>query len=71
MVVYGSGMANGNVHSHNPLWLVLAGGANGMPGNRHIKAKDGTPLGDALVGLANRAGVAVDGIGISTGRMAL
>ena len=24
MIVYGSGMANGNVHSHNPLWL-LAG----------------------------------------------
>jgi hypothetical protein len=71
MVVYGSGMANGNVHSHNPLWLVLAGGANGLAGNRHIKAKDGTPLGDALVGLADRAGVDVERIGISSGRMAL
>jgi hypothetical protein len=71
MVVYGSGMANGNVHSHNPLWLVMAGGANGLAGNRHIKAKDGTPLGDALVGLAARAGVNAERIGLSTGGMNL
>jgi hypothetical protein len=68
MVVYGSGMANGNQHSHNPLWLVLAGGGNAMKGNRHIKAKDETPLGNALVGLAARAGVDVEQIGMSSGR---
>ena len=68
MIVYGSGMANGNQHSHNPLWLLLAGGGNAMKGNRHIKAKDQTPLGNALVGLAARAGVDVEQIGMSNGR---
>jgi uncharacterized protein DUF1552 len=67
MIVYGSGMANGNLHSHNPLWLILAGGANGLRGNRHIKATDNTPLGNALVGIAARAGVTVDQIGLSDG----
>ena len=68
MVVYGSGMSDGNTHSHNPLWLVTVGGANGLKGNRHIKAAPDTPLGNALVGLAARAGVEVDSIGHSTGR---
>jgi hypothetical protein len=68
MIVYGSGMANGNLHSHNPLWLVLAGGANGLRGNRHIRAADKTPLGNALVGIAAKAGINVDQIGLSDGR---
>jgi hypothetical protein len=45
----------------------LAGGANGLQGNRHVKAKDQTPLGNALIGLAARAGVQVDRIGLSNG----
>jgi hypothetical protein len=69
IVVYGSGMANGNLHSHDPLWLVLAGGGNGLGGNRHIRARDKTPLGNALVGIAARAGVEVDRIGVSDGHL--
>ncbi|MEQ1869368.1 MAG: DUF1552 domain-containing protein [Vicinamibacterales bacterium] len=64
---YGSGMANGNVHSHNPLWMLMAGGGNGLPGNRHIKAADGTPLGNLLVGIAARAGIGAPRIGLSNG----
>jgi hypothetical protein len=67
MIIYGAGMADGNLHSHNPLWFLLAGGANGLQGNRHVKAKDQTPLGNALIGLAARAGVQVDRIGLSNG----
>lgn len=67
MIAYGSGMSNGNVHSHNPLWMLLAGGGAGLTGNRHIKAKDDTPLGNILVGIAARAGVKVDRIGMSDG----
>jgi len=69
MVVYGSGMANGNLHSHNPIWLLVAGGGHGLPGNRHIKASDQTPLGNALAGLAGRAGLDIDVIGLSNGRL--
>jgi hypothetical protein len=68
MIVYGSGMANGNLHSHDPLWLLLAGGGNGLKGNRHLRAADKTPLGNALLGIAARAGADVDQIGISNGR---
>ena len=68
LMVYGSGMANGNVHSHDPLWLLVVGGANNHRGNRHVKAPKGTALGNALVGVAGRAGVEVAQIGISDGR---
>ena len=71
MLVYGSGMADGNLHSHNPLWLLIAGGANGLKGNRHIKARTDTPLGNALVGIAGRAGIDVEQIGNSNGRFEL
>jgi hypothetical protein len=71
MLVYGSGMADGNLHSHNPLWLLIAGGANGLKGNRHIKANADTPLGNALVGIAGHAGVDVEQIGHSNGRLEL
>jgi hypothetical protein len=71
IIVYGSGMANGNVHSHDPLWLLLAGGGNEMAGNRHIKMKDKVPLGNALVGVARRAGLSVDEIGQSNGAIEL
>ena len=71
MITYGSGMANGNVHSHDPIWLLVAGGGHGLPGNRHIKAKDKTPLGNALVGLAARARLDVDRIGVSDGHLEL
>ena len=67
MIVYGSGMANGNIHSHDPLWLMTFGGANGkLKGNRHIKVADKTPLGNALLALAEVADVELDKIGQST-----
>jgi hypothetical protein len=71
LIVYGSGMADGNVHSHDPLWLVAMGGANGLRGDRHIKAATGTPLGNALLGVAQRAGVEVASIGNSNGVLSL
>jgi hypothetical protein len=69
IIAYGSGMANGNVHSHNPLWMLLGGGGSGLRGNRHIKAPSQTPLGNLLVGMAARAGVTVDRIGLSDGML--
>jgi hypothetical protein len=71
MIAYGSGMANGNIHSHNPLWMVIAGGGNGLKGNRHIKAPNDTPHGNLLVGLAEKAGLPVPSIGISHGTLQL
>ncbi len=72
MLVYGSGMANGNQHTHNPLPMLLAGGAHGrLTGNRHLMLEKDTPLGDALVTFANIGGVDIDTVGASTGRVEL
>ena len=38
MVLYGSSMSNSNQHDHDPLPIILAGGAAGqLEGGRHIK----------------------------------
>ena len=38
MVLYGSSMSNGNQHDHDPLPLILAGGASGqLDGGRHMQ----------------------------------
>jgi hypothetical protein len=72
MILYGSGMGNGNVHSHDPLPILVAGGANGLvQGNRHIKVPSHTPLANLLVSLVNKAGVDVPSVGNSNGRIDL
>jgi hypothetical protein len=70
MILYGSGMSNGNVHSHDILPAVIAGRAAGrLKGNRHVKAPLMTPLANLLVSLLDKAGVAEDRLGDSTGRI--
>jgi hypothetical protein len=70
MILYGSGMSNGNVHSHDILPAVIAGGAAGrLTGNRHVKEPLMTPLANLLVALLDKAGVPADHLGDSTGRI--
>jgi hypothetical protein len=70
MILYGSGMSNGNVHSHDILPALIAGGAAGrLKGNRHVKAPLMTPLANLLVGLLDKAGVPADHLGDSNGRI--
>ena len=72
MILYGSGMSNGNVHSHDILPAVIAGGAAGrLQGNRHVKVPLMTPLANVLVGLLDKAGVPTDHLGDSSGRVEL
>ena len=72
MILYGSGMSNGNIHSHDILPAVIAGGAAGrLEGDRHIKAPLRTPLANLLVGMLDRAGVNTDRLGDSRGRIDL
>jgi hypothetical protein len=67
MVLYGSGMSNGNLHSHTPLPLVVAGGAAGrIKGDRHLTNPDLFPIENLLVSLAQRAGVETEQFGRST-----
>ncbi len=71
MIVYGSGNADGNRHSHINLPVVLAGGGGGKltPG-RFVKFPS-TPMSNLLLGLADRMGVTgVERHGDSTARLA-
>lgn len=72
MILYGSGMSNGNVHSHDILPAVIAGGAAGrLKGNQHIKVPLRTPSANLLLGMLDKAGVSADHLGDSSGRVAL
>jgi hypothetical protein len=70
MIMYGSGMSNGNVHSHDILPVAIAGGAAGrLQGNRHVKVPLMTPLSNVLVSLLDKAGAPTDHLGDSNGRV--
>jgi hypothetical protein len=70
MVVYGSGLADGNRHTHEDLPVLLAGRGNGRikPG-RHIIYKPGTPITNLYLSLLDILGVHPEKIGDSTGRV--
>jgi hypothetical protein len=67
VLLYGSGMSNGNLHSHAPLPIVVVGGGAGtMKGNQHIVTADLTPIENLHVSLARRSGVELETFGRST-----
>jgi hypothetical protein len=71
MIVYGSGNADGNRHTHVNLPVILAGGGGGSltPG-RFVKY-GGVPMSNLLLTLSDRLGVqGIERIGDSTGRIA-
>jgi len=71
MVVYGSNIADGNRHAHHDLPTLLAGGgALGLEHGRHRRWPEHTPLMNLHLELCGRAGVAIDALGDSTGRLA-
>jgi Protein of unknown function (DUF1552) len=68
MVVYGSGISDGNMHRHDDLPILLAGKAAGtIKTGRHIRCAAETPLTNLYVSLLNRMGVDVGAFGDSTG----
>jgi hypothetical protein len=72
LFMYGSGMSNSNVHTHENLPIVLVGGAAGrLKGDRHVRVEDGVPLSNLLLALLDKAGVRTDRLGDSTGKISL
>jgi hypothetical protein len=70
VVLYGSGMSNSNQHDHEPLPIVVAGGASGrLKGGRHLQAAAGTPLSNLLLSLLGKLDVPAESFGDSTGRV--
>jgi len=68
MIVYGSGIADGNRHNNDNLPTILAGKGGGTltPG-RFWQAKEGTPMTNLYLAMMERAGVNAERIGDSTG----
>jgi len=72
MILYGSSMSNGNQHDHDPLPIVLLGGAGGkLEGNRHIVTPPKTPMSNLLLGMLDKLGVRKDTFGDSTGMLSI
>ena len=72
MIMYGSSISDGNLHTHHDLPIVVAGGAAGqVKGNRHIIYPKETPLNNLLVTMLEKAGVPGEKFGDSTGKLDL
>jgi hypothetical protein len=73
LILWGSPMADANVHNHRRCPLFLLGGANGrLEGNLHLKAPDGTPMANVMLTLMHQLGMDdMDSFGDSTGEFSL
>jgi hypothetical protein len=71
MIVYGSGISDGNVHTHDQLPTILAGRGGGFisPG-RHILYQRETPVCNLFATMVENMGVRGEHLGDSTGRLA-
>jgi hypothetical protein len=67
MILYGSGMGNGNLHAAYPLPLVLVGGKSLVKGNRHVVPAENSPNANLMVSMAQKFGVEMERFGVSTG----
>jgi Protein of unknown function (DUF1552) len=68
MILYGSSIGDGNIHTHDKLPLVLAGGAGGkIKGGRHLKFPNETPMNNLLLTMLDKQGINVEQFGDSTG----
>jgi hypothetical protein len=71
-IIWGSPMADGNIHNHRRCPLILLGGANGqLSGNLHLKAADETPMANVMLSLVNKMGLDLESFGDSTGEFSL
>jgi hypothetical protein len=70
MILYGSGLADGNRHTHHDLPIVLAGRGGGTlnPG-RYLRFSQDTPLNNLFVSMCKRVGADVKELGDSTGEL--
>jgi len=73
LIIFGSPMADANIHNHRRCPLVLFGHANGMlKGNMHLKAADATPMANVMLTLMHNLGLEdMTSFGDSTGEFAL
>lgn len=67
MILFGSGISDGDRHDHVNLPVVLLGkGGGSLPAGRHIACRNETPMSNLLLSMLQQAGVPVDRFGDST-----
>jgi len=70
MVVYGSGLADGNRHTHHDLPVLVAGSASGkLHTGRHVAYPKETPMANLFLAMLDLIGVRTDRLGDSNGRL--
>lgn len=71
MLLFGSNMSNSNAHNQYPLPTTVIGrGGGALRGGQHIHFAERTPLANVHLTLLQRAGIAIDRVGDSTGAIA-
>jgi hypothetical protein len=73
MIIYGSPMADSNLHNHRRCPLIVLGHANGqLAGGVHVKTPDGMSMANPMLGLLHKLGHDdLTSFGDSTGEFAL
>jgi len=70
LIVYGTGMSDGQAHNDYPLPVAIVGGGGGrLRGNRFVVAPERTPLANLWLGVAGTFGLPLETFGESTARM--
>jgi len=70
MILYGSGISDGNKHTHKNLPIAIFGRGGGtIDAGRHIRVRSGTPLTNLYCSMLNRVGAKVDSFSDSNGRI--
>jgi hypothetical protein len=72
MIVYGGGLSDGNLHEHNDIPMLVAGGGGGqIQGGRHLRYPQDTPSTNLYLTLLNKLGISMQSFGDSTGPLEL
>lgn len=69
LIVYGSGLSDGNRHMHNDLPVLVAGAGGNFRLGRHVVYPVDTPMTNFYLTLLDRMGVREEHLGDSTGRI--
>ena len=70
MIIYGSGNADGNRHTHTNLPVILAGAGGGTLTPGRFAKFESVPMSNLLLGMADRMGAkGIERLGDSTGRL--
>jgi hypothetical protein len=72
LLMYGSALSDGNMHLYKDLPVLLVGGRDtGIPGGRHLRYPENTPIANLYLTMLDTLGIHLDRFGDSTGRVEL